>query len=293
VALVLFGRCGLADALTRRQLLNIQHMSVQLPFDIVFLICQLIGSPFPPHTYTIDTATLYSLCLVARSFNEAASLWLYSSITLSNDREVKSIARTAQERPLLLAACHSLLCRFPMDSQWYIIRDITSSTPALRRFFCYGSQKHLRRLSQPPLESIVELSYPEHRMDISSVCNLRNIVNLERLIVKSIRFHKPVVRALLNMPRLTHVAMLYFEKTDLDSESLAGLSTLLSHPALQRIVFVRYPWAREDGMQEEILASLSKTDQAKVLFLHDMDYRGGPVARFIEWAIEGKLWELQ
>jgi hypothetical protein len=110
------------------------------PFDILYLIVRLIGRPPHQYAFTVDSANLLSLCLVSRSFNRAATPFLYSTINLSSEREVESLAKTAKTNPRLLTMCHSLICIHLMDSLWERVREIASSTgmPTLCRYLGRG-----------------------------------------------------------------------------------------------------------------------------------------------------------
>src|SRR5262245_13991859 len=105
---------------------------VELPFDILYLIINLVGKLPHPLSYTIDTTSLHALCLVSRSFNALATPILYSSITFSSQRIVGLLSATARSNPKLLQWCHSLC--WPGFRVRFVEAKILSPMTGLRRF---------------------------------------------------------------------------------------------------------------------------------------------------------------
>jgi hypothetical protein len=280
-------------------------MPVELPFDILHLIVQRACRLCHPLAYKIDSATLRSLCHVSKSFNHISTPLLYSSIALSTECSILSLAVTAKGNPHLLKSCHSLSLSlfFTSTKLTSAMRDILSSTSALRRFISSGSTW---ASMLPPLATVLELAYPQQHFYNFRIDNLHAFENLERLTLASMLFkHRYVVNALVAMPRLTHIAVSRFIPSDFYSNKSnyqKGVIRLLTNTMLKRIV---YGWILEDwslepptfvdidphGHHEELLGPLSENIRAEVVFL-----MYGSSKRDMEWftdrIIDGSIWEL-
>jgi hypothetical protein len=267
------------------------------PFDILYLIVSLIGRPPHPHAFTVDSANLLSLCLVSRSFNRAATPFLYSTISLSSEWEVESLAKTAKMNPRLLTMCHSLSCVHLIDSLWESVREIASSAnmPTLRRYLRRGFTD-LPEMLQPH-DNVSEVYYPSCRMNIRSIRHLGSFVHLERFSALSINFEDTsIVDALLSVPRLTHVILSeWIPEQPVLFEWLDGLVKVLAHPNLKRMMLGWFAFASgpETMACEEVLMSLPDSIQAKaMMFKHGYEDRRYP-GWLIDQIVDGTIWEME
>jgi hypothetical protein len=279
-------------------------MLAELPFDVWHLVVQSACGPFRTH-HRKDPARriLISLSLVSKLLNRVATPFLYSSIALSTEHDVLSLAATSKKNPQLMKSCNSLLLllripRCPRVKE--AVEDIVSSTPVLHRFMFGSTWASV----MPVLGTVSELAYPEQHFYNFPVDILHVSVNLERLIMASILFrHSYVVDALVAMPRLTHVAVSKFMPEHMflnESGYQTGIIRLLTHTTLKRIVCGwiwdnwgsdKLPFVNPQDLHQRLLGTAPDNSEVEIVFLK-YGVRGRNMEWFTDRIVDGTVWEL-
>jgi hypothetical protein len=212
---------------------------VELTFDILYLIVNVVGKLPHPYSYIIDTRTLRTLCLVSRVFNAIATPILYSSITISNQHSVSCLHATAKSNPKLLQWCHSINWSavqqppFVEDKLFKQMGCLRRLVTTRRSFDTYPGNVNTIELALLGI-SFRDLEYlTRHRYSFT---------NLQRLVVKHIWTHKDdAYENLIRMPRLTHLVVTSLGSIYLylaEAGDFDGLAEPIKHvPRSCRVIF--------------------------------------------------------
>jgi hypothetical protein len=275
---------------------------VEVPLDILYLIIKEVGKLPHPFSYSIDSVSLHSLCLVSRLFNEVATPVLYSCIAPSTLHGIQSLAATAQGNPKLLEFCDSL--QYPQSLSRSAESAMLSAMPGLRRLVT--PQRSWRSLQFLPTPSILELAFPDRSFFSAEYPQFyRNIFpNLERLATKSLPFWdmSRMAQTFRNTPQLTHIAVAALNPVHINPATAGSsywdgvVGVILQNLRLRRVLF---GLIREDvgGMdygeyQSMVLGRLPKDREVHVVFLPYNKPNEGS-GWFGDRIVDGTLWELE
>lgn len=216
---------------------------LEIPFDIAYYIVAQLTSSRHPLSISVDSSTLYALCLVSQSFNAAAIPILYSSITVSGFTAPR-LAATARDNPSLLSHCHTLCFIKPGPVSWDIVAQIVCSSPELRRFFWLQNEPGLMKISmlQGHHVQITDLAFPDKPIESLAFSHAHTFPHLERVVLRHVHFDLPsVVDILIQMPKLTHLVSAWNWAIPLGVQHdgyVKGLATVVRLTALRRIIIV-------------------------------------------------------
>jgi hypothetical protein len=273
---------------------------VELPFDILYLIVNLVGGLPHPYSYTIDAASLHdlsSLCLVSWYFNVLVTPILYSTITLSRDRVLRLLA-TAESNPKLLQWCRSI--DWPGSRRMkHVDRQLLTMMSGLRRFSTW--QWSWRPFEYLPGDNLVELSLPKipfHELCLHWQFPRLVFTNLERLVVKSIWIpghdsdHNSAIYSFDQMPRLAHLIVVEVASESRSHPTMVfdGLAAIIKHiPCSCRVVLCQevdeYRPFDFDGFRRAI----SSLSECRNILLMCNEFVEGEWFR--ERIVDGTLWE--
>jgi hypothetical protein len=255
---------------------------VEVPLDIWYIVTALVGKSLHPLSYTIDIASLHSLCLVSRLFNALATPILYSTITLSDPRSAGCLLTTARSNPRLLQWCHSM-CWLGWRLH-FVEHEILSTMTGLRRFVT--SQTTWHPLESIPCSTMTELAFPQ--LTFQMLCrqfNRYTFPNLERLYVESMSFsdESRTVEIFLKMPRLTHLVVAKLDDIHPD----AKIAVIQHTPELRKMIFGRND---DVGCRRRVMERRLEHRTIQVVFLTNIAQSSDRF--FGDRLVDGTLWEM-